>query len=63
VSPVHLTASAQVRLRRLAPGAAYREDMAQLLVPVDSEESVSSFVRLVIEELLPADSKSAGDTL
>jgi hypothetical protein len=37
--------------------------MAQLLVPVDSEDSVSNFVRLVVEELLPADSKSAGDTL
>ena len=28
-----LPASAQVRLRRLAPGATYREDLAQLLVP------------------------------
>ena len=63
VSPVHLAASAQVRLRRIAPGAAYREDMSQLLVPVDSEESVSDFVRVVIEELVPADSKTAGDTL
>ena len=63
VSPVHLPASAQVRLRRIAPGAAYREDMSQLLVPVDSEESVSDFVRVVIEELVPADSKTAGDTL
>ncbi len=33
VAPVALPASAQVRLRRLAPGATYREDSAQLLVP------------------------------
>ena len=34
LSPVALPASAQVRLRRLAPGATYREDLAQLLVPM-----------------------------
>ncbi len=35
VSPVTLPASAQVRLRRVAPGATYREEMRQLLVPLD----------------------------
>ena len=33
LSPITLPASAQVRLRRLAPGATYREELAQLLVP------------------------------
>jgi hypothetical protein len=37
--------------------------MGQLLVPVDSGQPVSDFVRLVIEELVPADSKPGGDTL
>ena len=37
-SPVALPASAQVRLRRLAPGATYREDLGQLLVPVPAGE-------------------------
>jgi len=67
VAPVTLPASAQVRLRRVAPGAAYREDMGQLLVPItngDSPASPADAVRGVIEELLPvADAGPAGDTL
>ena len=34
LAPVRLAASAQVRLRRLVPGATYREELAQLLVPL-----------------------------
>ena len=34
VSPVRLPVSTQVRLRRVAPGATYREEMGQLLIPV-----------------------------
>ncbi len=56
LAPVRLPASAQVRLRRVAPGAAYREDMSQLLVPVDTEGAVSDFVREVLEQLVTADS-------
>jgi hypothetical protein len=63
LSPVRLPASAQVRLRRLAPGAAYREDMSQLLVPVDAAGSVPDFVREVMEDLITADSKSGKGTL
>ena len=54
VAPVALPASAQVRLRRLAPGATYREDVAQLLVPLANGDSPADTVRGVIEELLPA---------
>jgi hypothetical protein len=63
VSPLTLPASAQVRLRRVAPDATYREDMAQLLLPISSEEPVPDAVRRVMEELIPADSSAGGDTL
>ena len=64
VAPVALAASAQVRLRRLAPGATYREDMAQLLVPITEGELPAETVRGVIEALLPAaDAGRDGGTL
>ncbi len=64
VSPITLPASAQVRLRRLAPGATYREDMAQLLVPILDGQPAADVVRSVIEELIPlGDSGTDGDTL
>ena len=64
VSPVALPASAQVRLRRVAPGATYREDLAQLLLPLTNGDSAPDAVRGVIEELIPlADVSPAGDTL
>jgi transcription-repair coupling factor (superfamily II helicase) len=53
LSPVTLPASAQVRLRRVAPGATYREDLAQLLLPVPVGVPAAEGVRGVIEELLP----------
>jgi hypothetical protein len=51
--PVHLAASAEVRLRRLVPGATYREDLAQLLIPMRSGELPADVVRLLLEDLLP----------
>ncbi len=64
ISRVTLPASAQVRLRRLAPGATYREDLGQLLVPVAGDASAPDAVRSVIEELItPADVGPGGDTL
>ena len=53
VAPVTLPASAQVRLRRLAPGASYREEMSQLLLPITDGAPAAEMVRRVIEELLP----------
>jgi transcription-repair coupling factor (superfamily II helicase) len=52
VAPVTLPASAQVRLRRVAPGATYREEQSQLLLPVAAGVPVDE-VRGVIEELVP----------
>ena len=64
VAPVTLPASAQVRLRRVAPGATYREDMAQLLVPIAEGEPAADALRRIIEELIPAaDAGPGGDTL
>jgi transcription-repair coupling factor (superfamily II helicase) len=64
VAPVRLPASAQVALRRLAPGATYREELAQLLLPVPAGETVADAIRRVIQELMPGgDSGPAGDTL
>jgi transcription-repair coupling factor (superfamily II helicase) len=64
ISPVRLAASAQVRLRRLVPGASYREDLAQLLVPIGPGDLAADVVRQLLEDLIPpGDSDSGGDTL
>ncbi len=64
ITPVRLAASAQVRLRRLVPGASYKEDLAQLLVPIDSGEVAAATVRQLLEDLIPpGDSDSGEDTL
>src|SRR6185437_14471408 len=54
LSPVTLPASASVRLRRLAPDATYRDEAAQLLVPIDADDHAADTVRTLIEELIPA---------
>jgi transcription-repair coupling factor (superfamily II helicase) len=64
ISPVALPASAQVRLRRVAPDATYREDLGQLLLPLTNGDAAPDSVRAVLEELLPvADVGPDGDTL
>jgi transcription-repair coupling factor (superfamily II helicase) len=55
VGPVRLAASAEVRLRRLVPGAAYREDLAQLMVPLRSGELPADVLRQLLEDLIPAE--------
>ncbi len=40
LSPITLPASAEVRLRRLAPGATYQADQHRLLMPVPSRRPV-----------------------
>jgi transcription-repair coupling factor (superfamily II helicase) len=64
ITPVRLAASAQVRLRRLVPGASYKEELAQLLVPIGPGELAADVVRHLLEDLVPAaDIESVGDTL
>jgi transcription-repair coupling factor (superfamily II helicase) len=50
--PVRLAASAEVRLRRLVPGATYREDLEQLLIPIRSGELPADVLRQLLEDLV-----------
>jgi transcription-repair coupling factor (superfamily II helicase) len=64
IQPMHLAASAAVRLRRLTPGATYKEDIGQLLLPIPADRLAADLVGEVLEDLLPApDSDKAGVTL
>jgi transcription-repair coupling factor (superfamily II helicase) len=64
VFPVHLAASAEVRLRRLVPGARYREDLAQLLIPIRGGELPADVLRQLLEELIPPhDAEALPDSL
>ncbi len=53
LSPVELPASAQVRLRRLAPGAVYREQFHQLVVPLEGKDQPAEVLRDLVVQLLP----------
>ncbi len=68
LSPVTLPASAQVRLRRLVPGAAYREQLHQLVVPLASTspagERAAEELLSLVAALLPApDGAAAPDSM
>jgi transcription-repair coupling factor (superfamily II helicase) len=58
LSPITLPASAEIRLRRLAPGGTYQPDMHRLLMtmamPDDGHDFAPALVRL-LSELVPAD--------
>jgi transcription-repair coupling factor (superfamily II helicase) len=54
LSPVALPASAQVRLRRVAPAALLKEDVGQLQVPVPDGEDPALFLAGLLRQLLPA---------
>ncbi len=53
LSPVHLAPSAQVRLRRLVPGAVFREELGQLVVPLDDTARPAEVLRRLVSDLLP----------
>jgi len=53
LSPLTLPASAQVRLRRLAPGASVREDLHQLVVPLEEKERPAEALRNLLTVLVP----------
>ena len=64
VAPVRLPASAEVRLRRLAPGASYRADSSQLLIPIRPGGLPADVLRELLEELIPrADTGTDPDSL
>ncbi len=54
LSPLVLPASAQVRLRRVVPGATYREEQRQLVVPLDADGRPADALRSLLDELVPA---------
>jgi transcription-repair coupling factor (superfamily II helicase) len=51
MSPVTLPASAQVRLRRLAPGASWHEDLPRLLVPLAADGPDGRYAPVLVELL------------
>jgi len=53
LSPLDLAASAQVRLRRLVPGATYREDLRQLVVPLEAPGRPAELLRSLVRDLVP----------
>jgi transcription-repair coupling factor (superfamily II helicase) len=54
LSPVSLPASAQVRLRRLVPGADFREQLHQLVVPLTGGAHPAEALRSLLADLLPS---------
>ena len=58
MSPISLPASAEVRLRRLAPGATFQADLHRLLLPMPLPAEGSDFAPdlvALLTELIPAD--------
>ncbi|HEV2809091.1 MAG TPA: transcription-repair coupling factor [Acidimicrobiales bacterium] len=55
LSPVRLRASAAVRLRRLHKDATYREELAQLVIPLPAGADPATVLTALLEELLPPD--------
>ena len=49
VSPLHLRTSAQIRLRRVAKSAVYKEDLAQLVLPVPPRTATEAVIGLLRE--------------
>ena len=53
VSPIALKMSAQVRLRRIAPKAVWKEDLRQLVLPVPPRQDAAAFLVAFLPELVP----------
>ena len=59
LAPLTLPASAQVRLRRLAPGAIFREELHQLVVELPAGEPAAEVLRALLVELVPPPAKGS----
>ena len=55
IRPIDLAISATIRLRRLAKGAKYKEDLLQLVVPLPSRKDPSTYLVQFLRDLVPAD--------
>jgi hypothetical protein len=51
LSPVSLPASAEIRLRRLAPGGSWHQDLHRLLVPVVADGPERRYAPVLVELL------------
>ena len=51
LSPIELPASAEVRLRRLAPGATYQADLHRLLAPLGAPATGTEYAPVVVDLL------------
>ena len=57
LTPVTLPASAEVRLRRLAPGGTYQPDVGRLTVPIAPDPASGGYAPVLVRllrELVPA---------
>jgi transcription-repair coupling factor (superfamily II helicase) len=64
LSPLTLPASAEVRLRRVAPGATYQGDLHRLVAPLEPPVRGDGYARAVLDllgELVPPPEPSDGD--
>jgi transcription-repair coupling factor (superfamily II helicase) len=55
LAPLELTLSATTRLRRISKGSKYKEDLAQLVVPLPRRTEPASFLTGFLRELVPSD--------
>jgi transcription-repair coupling factor (superfamily II helicase) len=55
IAPIRLRASATIRLKRLAPSAVYKDDLAQLVVPVAKHVDPADALTTILAELVPAE--------
>jgi transcription-repair coupling factor (superfamily II helicase) len=62
LSPLVLATSAQVRLRRLAPGGTYREDGHQLAVPLTEPDRPAGRLCDLLRQLVPPPAEETGAT-
>jgi transcription-repair coupling factor (superfamily II helicase) len=53
IAPIVLSASAEVRLRRLVPRAIYKPEIGQLIVPMHTLESIAHDLVVFLDELVP----------
>jgi transcription-repair coupling factor (superfamily II helicase) len=58
LSPLHLRASAAVRLRRLVKDALYKEEQGQLVVPIRKGNDVAEALIVLLTELVPVEASS-----
>ena len=54
--PISLSVSSQVKLRRLAPGSTFKEDLGQLLVVIPKPAESATFLTELLVELAPPQS-------